>query len=58
MCFDRGTGKLRWQSGVTYTEKEPTQRENPYCAATPVTDGQRVIASFARGFVHPQLWAR
>jgi outer membrane protein assembly factor BamB len=46
MCFDRGTGKLLWQSGVSYTEREPTQRDNPYCAATPATDGERVIASF------------
>src|SRR5688500_17918330 len=36
MCFDRKTGKLLWQSGVTYTEREQTQRDNPYCAATPV----------------------
>ncbi len=46
MCFDRATGKLKWQSGTTYTERESTQRENPYCSATPVTDGERVIASF------------
>ena len=46
MCFDRSNGKLLWQSGVTYTDREPTQRDNPYCAATPVTDGERVIASF------------
>jgi outer membrane protein assembly factor BamB len=52
MCFDRGTGKLRWQSGVTYADKEPTQRDNPYCAATPVTDGQRVIASFGSAGVY------
>src|SRR5687768_12973999 len=23
MCFDRKTGKVRWQKGVTYDEKEP-----------------------------------
>ncbi|HXG47719.1 MAG TPA: PQQ-binding-like beta-propeller repeat protein, partial [Methylomirabilota bacterium] len=41
MCFDRATGKLLWQAGPVYTEREPTQRDNPYCAATPVTDGER-----------------
>jgi hypothetical protein len=46
MCFDRGTGKQLWQSGVTYTEREQTQQANPYCSASPVTDGERVIASF------------
>ena len=27
MCFDRADGKLLWQSGLTYTEKEQTQAE-------------------------------
>jgi len=46
MCFDRGSGKLRWQSGVTYTENEQTQESNPYCAGTPATDGERVYVCF------------
>ena len=46
MCFNRSDGTLRWQSGVTYAEDEPTHRSNPYCAASPVTDGERVIAFF------------
>ena len=46
MCFDRADGRLLWQSGVTYAEKEQTHETNPYCSASPVTDGQRVIASF------------
>lgn len=64
MCFDRATGKLLWQSGVTYTEREPTQRDNPYCAATPVTDGERVIASFGSAglycydFNGKEIWHR
>src|SRR5215471_2651934 len=28
MCFDRTTGRLLWQSGTTYAEKEPTQESN------------------------------
>src|SRR5687768_9281813 len=33
ICFDRKTGKQRWQKGVTYSEKEPTHETNPYCSA-------------------------
>src|SRR5580765_1722425 len=64
MCFDRSNGKLLWQSGVTYTEKEQTQQSNPYCSATPVTDGERVIASFGSAglycydFEGKELWHR
>lgn len=46
MCFARGDGRLLWQSGVTATTREPTNGQNPYCAASPVTDGRRVIAYF------------
>ncbi len=64
MCIDRANGKLLWQSGVSYTEKEPTQQNNPYCAATPVTDGERVIASFGSAglycydFEGKEVWHR
>ena len=64
MCFDRVAGKLLWQSGVTYTERESTQQNNPFCAATPVTDGERVIASFGSAglycydFDGKELWHR
>jgi outer membrane protein assembly factor BamB len=64
MCFDRANGKLLWQSGVNYAEEEPTQESNPYCSATPVTDGQRVIALFGSAglscydFSGKELWHR
>jgi len=64
MCFDRADGKLLWQSGVTYTEEEPTQENNPYCSATPVTDGERVIALFGSAGLYcydlsgKELWHR
>jgi outer membrane protein assembly factor BamB len=45
-CFDRADGKQLWQAGVVYAANEPTQENNPYCSATPATDGQRIIASF------------
>lgn len=46
MCFDRADGNLLWQKGVKYTEKEETHESNPYCSASVVTDGERVIAWF------------
>ena len=64
MCFDRASGKLLWQSGVTYAEREQTQRDNPYCSATPATDGERVIALFGSAglycydFAGKEIWHR
>jgi outer membrane protein assembly factor BamB len=64
MCFDRADGKLLWQSGVVWTEKEQTHEANPYCAASPATDGERVIAAFGSAGVHcydfngAELWGR
>ena len=62
MAFDRKTGKLRWQHGVPYEENDPRHKTNPHCAASPVTDGQRVVASFgsagivAYDFAGKTLW--
>jgi outer membrane protein assembly factor BamB len=64
MCFNRIDGKLLWQAGVTANEKEPTHDMNPYCSASPVTDGERVIVSFASDglycydFDGKELWKR
>jgi len=64
ICFDRRTGKSLWQSGITWTEKEPTSDENPPCSPSPVTDGQRVIAWFGSAgvfcyeFAGRELWHR
>ncbi|MBI2947878.1 MAG: PQQ-binding-like beta-propeller repeat protein [Verrucomicrobia bacterium] len=64
ICFNRSDGKLLWQSGITYTEDEPTHRSNPYCAASPVTDGERVIAFFGAAGLYcfdlegKELWRR
>jgi len=45
LCFQRADGKLLWQRDVIYKEKEITHPTNPFCSASPVTDGERVIAS-------------
>ncbi|MSU34086.1 MAG: serine/threonine protein kinase [Pedosphaera sp.] len=62
MAFDRATGKKLWQKGVTYDQADPHHSSNPHCAASPVTDGERVIVSFASAgvvaydFSGEQLW--
>src|SRR5208337_2781729 len=45
LCFNRADGKLLWQKDVLYPDKESTHPTNPYCAASPVTDGERVTVS-------------
>src|ERR1043165_1899131 len=62
MCFNRADGKLLWQRDVIYKEKETTHGTNPFCSASPVTDGERVIASHGSAglvcydFEGKQLW--
>ncbi len=47
LCIDRLSGARLWQAGPVYTLPEETMREtNPYCSASPVTDGERIIAFF------------
>jgi len=64
MCLDRADGKVLWQQGVVTREKEPTHGTNPFCSASPVTDGERVIVSFASDglycydFTGKELWQR
>lgn len=62
MSFDRANGKKLWQEGVSYELDDPRHPTNPHCAASPVTDGERVVASFASAgivaydFAGKQLW--
>jgi outer membrane protein assembly factor BamB len=64
LCFDRTDGQLLWQRSIAFTGEEPTHETNPYCSATPVTDGERVIASHGSAGVvcydleGQQLWHR
>jgi outer membrane protein assembly factor BamB len=45
LCFNRADGKLLWQRDVVYKEPEMTHPTNPFCSASPVTDGEVVVAS-------------
>ena len=64
MCLDRGDGKVLWQAGTIYAAKEPTHPTNPFCSASPVTDGRVVIAWYGSAGVFAfdldgkQLWKR
>ena len=44
LCFDRKDGKLLWRQDTPFAGVETTHETNPYCAASPVTDGRRVFA--------------
>jgi outer membrane protein assembly factor BamB len=46
LAIDLNTGKELWQAGVTFEGKEPTNHQNPYCSASPATDGEQVVAFF------------
>ena len=52
MCFDRKKGDLLWQEGPTWKEPEKTHDTNPPCSASPVTDGERVVAWFGSAGVY------
>ncbi len=44
ICFDRKDGKVRWQKEIPFAGNEPTHGDNPYCSASPATDGEIVVA--------------
>ncbi|HEY0548935.1 MAG TPA: PQQ-binding-like beta-propeller repeat protein [Verrucomicrobiae bacterium] len=64
LCLDRKDGKILWRAGASYEGKDPTHETNPYASATPVTDGERVIAWFGSAEIvacdmnGKQLWRR
>jgi outer membrane protein assembly factor BamB len=52
LCFARADGKLLWQADVIYDEEESTHPTNPYCSASPATDGERVVVSHGSAGLH------
>jgi outer membrane protein assembly factor BamB len=52
LCFRRSDGKLLWQRDILYAEKEPTHPTNPFCSASPVTDGARIVVSFGSAGIY------
>jgi outer membrane protein assembly factor BamB len=64
LCFRRADGKLLWESKVTYKDKESTHPTNPFCSASPATDGERVYVSHGSAGLYcydchgKQVWHR
>jgi outer membrane protein assembly factor BamB len=64
LCLNRADGKLLWQRETPYTKTESTHETNPYCSASPVTDGERVLASLGSAglvcydFAGKELWRK
>lgn len=64
LCLDRATGRVLWTSSVKFAGEEPTYVDNPYCSASPATDGKAVFAwhgsagVVAYDFDGRELWRR
>ena len=64
ICFDRADGSKVWEKTVTYSGTEPKHETNTYCAASPATDGERVVVShgsaglFCYDLDGKELWTR
>lgn len=52
MCFSTKDGKLLWQKSINYGKADITHKTNPYCAASPVTDGELVFAWHGNAGLH------
>jgi outer membrane protein assembly factor BamB len=64
MCFARQDGALLWRRAIEYGEAEPTHGDNPFCSASPATDGIRIVVSHGSAGViccdleGKELWRR
>jgi outer membrane protein assembly factor BamB len=64
LCFARKDGNKLWEQTVEYDGDEPKHETNTYCAATPATDGERVVVSHGSAGVYcydlagKELWHR
>jgi outer membrane protein assembly factor BamB len=45
-CYDRNSGNLLWKHQIEYAAEETTHNTNPFCSASPTSDGQRVVAYY------------
>jgi outer membrane protein assembly factor BamB len=56
LCYRRSDGRLLWETPVPHRGVERIHRKNSHASATPVTDGERVYASFgSQGLVAVDL---
>jgi len=52
LCLDRSTGKELWRSSIADETPEPTHNTNPYGAATPTADADRVVVWYGDAGLH------
>jgi outer membrane protein assembly factor BamB len=52
LCFRRSDGKELWRAKVAYKELESTHPTNPFCSASPATDGEVVVVSHGSAGVY------
>jgi outer membrane protein assembly factor BamB len=61
-CLDRKDGSKLWEKTVEFDGKEKIHGTNTYCAASPVTDGERVVVfhgsagMYCYDFTGKELW--
>ena len=64
LCLSRTDGSLLWQKDASYDDKEKAWNPSWYCNASPATDGERVVVSFASAgmycydFTGKEVWKR
>lgn len=64
LCLSKADGKLLWQQSVDFAESEATHPTNPYCSASPSTDGERIVVChgsagvFCYDLTGKELWRR
>ncbi len=52
LSLDRASGKQKWEASVAHPADEPTHPTNPFASASPVTDGDVVVAWFGSAGLH------
>ena len=64
LAFDREDGHQLWHRTIAHTGDEPTHATNPFCAASPASDGERVYVWYgsagaaAYDFAGDLVWHR
>lgn len=64
LAIDRKTGKILWEKSIEYLHQEPTHKTNPYCSASPVSNGKIVVVSHGSAGVYAydlngqEIWKR
>lgn len=63
-CLSRKDGSKLWEKTVAFDGQEKIHGTNTYCAASPVTDGERVVAfhgsagMYCYDFTGKELWSK